>query len=98
MLGPIPNSLGAGAYNGSFLPHGLVTFSSRGNIVIIFQEICVDAGVVTTKSLIALMSATQAVAAGFIDAVPVEAGVVTSKSVDGGRVITIALIGGIEDC
>lgn len=98
MLGPIPNSLGAGAYNGSFIPHGLVTFSSRGNIVIIYQEICVDAGVVTTKSLVALMSASQALDAGLVDAIPTSAGVVTSKAIGAGRVTVISLIGGIEDC
>lgn len=42
MLGPIPNSLGAGANNGSFFPHGLVTFSRRGQIVVVFQEVCLD--------------------------------------------------------
>lgn len=45
MLGPIPNSLGAGAYNGSFIPHGLVTFSAR--VVFAFpdrfQQICLVA-------------------------------------------------------
>lgn len=43
MLGPIPNSLGAGAYNGSFFPHGLVTFSTRGAVVVVFQEVCLNA-------------------------------------------------------
>ncbi len=98
MLGPIPNSLGAGAYNGSFIPHGLVTFSSRGGIVIIYQEICVAAGVVTTKSLVALMSATQALDAGLVDAIPTSAGVVSSKAIGAGRVTVISLIGGIEEC
>ncbi len=44
MLGPIPNSLGAGGYNGSFFPHGLVTFSSRGSLIPnVLQEVCLDA-------------------------------------------------------
>ena len=44
MIGPIPNSLGAGAYNGSFFPHGLVTFSTRGLIFPdVFQEVCLPA-------------------------------------------------------
>jgi len=98
MLGPIPNSLGAGAYNGSFIPHGLVTFSSRGILVIIRQKICVDAGVVETKTLAALYSVTQALDAGFIDAVPIAAGVVSDKTLAGGRVTVIVLAGAIEDC
>ena len=98
MLGPIPNGLGAGAYNGSFMPHGLVTFSSRGNIVIIYQEICVDAGVVTTKSLVALYSESRDLDAGFVNAIDLDAGVVTLKTVAGGYVTIATLIGGIEDC
>ena len=44
MIGPIPNSLGGGAYNGSFFPHGLVTFSTRGLIFPdVFQEVCLPA-------------------------------------------------------
>lgn len=98
MLGPIPNSLGAGAYNGSFIPHGLVTFSPRGILVIIRQEICVDAGVVTSKTLVALMTASAALDAGFVDAIPAAAGVVSDKTLAAGRVTVIALAGGIEDC
>jgi len=45
MLGPIPNALGAGGYNGTFFPHGLVTFvpSLRLQIPDVLQEVCLDA-------------------------------------------------------
>lgn len=44
MMGPIPNSLGGGAYNGSFFPHGLVTFGTRGLIFPdVFHEVCLPA-------------------------------------------------------
>ena len=98
MLGPIPNSLGAGAYNGSFMPHGLVTFSTRGNVVIIRQEICVDGGVVTSKAVVALFSNTAQADAGFVNQVPADAGVVTIKTADGGFINVLVLDGGIEEC
>lgn len=99
MLGPIPNSLGAGAYNGSFIPHGLATFAGRGGVVVIIrQKICVDAGVVETKTLVAFMSATTALDAGFVNAIPAAAGVVSDKTLAAGRVTVIALAGAIEDC
>lgn len=57
MLGPIPNSLGAGAYNGSFMPHGLVTFSSRGGtIVVVFQEVCLDAFIHASIAMVATLN------------------------------------------
>ena len=57
MLGPIPNSLGAGAYNGSFIPHGLVTFSSRGQaVVLVFQEVCLDAVIHSTIAAAAVLN------------------------------------------
>lgn len=44
MIGPIPNSLGAGSYNGDFFAHGLVTFSSLGLIFPdVFHEVCLAA-------------------------------------------------------
>lgn len=98
MLGPIPNSLGAGAYNGSFMPHGLVTFSSRGNIVIIRQEICLDAGVVTTKTVIALYRPNRPLVAGYVTNISTDAGFVDRVTQDGGFVDTLTFIGGIEEC
>jgi len=44
MIGPIPNSLGAGAYNGDLFAHGAVTFSSLGLIFPdVFHEVCLAA-------------------------------------------------------
>lgn len=98
MLGPIPNSLGAGAYNGSFFPHGLVTFSTRGFRVIIRQQVCIGAEVVTIVMLDAVMNAEAILAAGYVDAVPVGAEVITVKTA-AGEVVTIqAMIGLVEEC
>lgn len=44
MIGPIPNSLGAGAYNGDFFAHGAVTFGRLGLVFPnVFQEVCLAA-------------------------------------------------------
>ena len=42
--GPIPNSLGAGAANQTFIPHGLVAYLPGGLIIPdVLQEVCLDA-------------------------------------------------------
>ena len=42
--GPIPNSLGAGAGNQTFIPHGLVAFMPGGLVFPdVFMEVCLDA-------------------------------------------------------
>ena len=88
MLGPIPNSLGAGAYNGSFIPHGLVTFSSRSFRVIIRQEICVDGLVQTQVTLDAVVNTQVLLDAGLVNEIPLT-----------GEVVTIqALVGLVEEC
>lgn len=98
MLGPIPNSLGAGAYNGSFIPHGLVTFSSRSFRVIIRQEVCIDGEVVTQVTLDAIQNTQALLDAGFVDQIPL-AGEVNTFSTLEGEVITIqALDGLVEEC
>ncbi len=98
MLGPIPNSLGAGAYNGSFIPHGLVTFSSRSFRVIIRQEICVGGLVETQVTLDAIVNTQVLLDAGFVNAIPV-AGEVNTFTTLTGEVITIqALDGLVEEC
>lgn len=98
MLGPIPNSLGAGAYNGSFSPHGLVTFSSRSFQVVIRQQVCIDAEVVTIVTLDAVMNAEAILAAGYVDAIPLGAEVITITTATG-EVITIqAMTGLVEEC
>lgn len=44
MIGPIPNSLGAGTYNGDFFAHGAVTFGRLGLVFPnFFQEVCLAA-------------------------------------------------------
>ena len=44
MIGPIPNSLGAGAYNGDLFAHGAVTFGRLGLVFPnVFQEVCLAA-------------------------------------------------------
>ena len=44
MGGPIPNSLGAGAGNQTFIPHGLVAFMPGGLVFPdVFQEVCLSA-------------------------------------------------------
>ena len=44
MGGPIPNSLGAGAGNQTFIPHGLVVFMPGGlPFPNVFQEVCLAA-------------------------------------------------------
>ena len=98
MLGPIPNSLGGGRYNGTFLPHGLVTFGTRSFQVIIRQELCIDGVSVTKITLDAVMTAQAILDAGFVDQVPLTAEAVTIAKADG-IVITIkALDGLIEEC
>ena len=98
MLGPIPNSLGAGAYNGSFIPHGLVTFSSRSFRVIIRQQICVDGEVITQVAMDAIVNTQHLLDAGFVNAIPL-VGEVTTFTTLTGEVITIqALDGLVEEC
>ena len=98
MLGPIPNSLGAGAYNGSFIPHGLVTFSTRSFRIIIRQEICVAGLVQTLVSLDAVVNTQILLDAGLVDMIPL-AGEVTTLTSLTGEVITIqALDGLVEEC
>ena len=98
MLGPIPNSLGAGAYNGSFMPHGLVTFSSRSFRVIIRQEICIDGEVITRVTLDAVVNTQALLDAGFVNAIPLDGEVITFTTLTG-EVITIkALVGLVEEC
>ena len=98
MLGPIPNSLGAGAYNGSFIPHGLVTFSSRAFRVTVRQEVCIDGEVVTRVTLDAVMNGQALLDAGFVDQVPLTAEAVTFTTVDGEVVTIQALDGLVEEC
>lgn len=98
MLGPIPNSLGAGSYNGSFFPHGLVTFSSRSFRVIIRQEICIGALRHTFTTLDAVVNEAALLDAGFKDAVPLEGERVTLTTANGERVTIIALAGAVEVC
>jgi hypothetical protein len=98
MLGPIPNSLGAGAYNGSYFPHGLVTFSTRSFRVIVRQQVCVAAEVVTLITLDAVMNAEAILAAGYVDAVPVGAEVITVKTATGEVVTIRAITGLVEEC
>lgn len=44
MGGPIPNSLGAGAANQTFIQHGLVTYLPGGLLFPdVFQEVCLSA-------------------------------------------------------
>lgn len=97
MLGPIPNSLGAGAYNRNFFPHGLVTFQPRF-LVQIRQEICIDGQVDSIKVMEARLNASQLLAAGFVDTIPVAGEVVTIKTLDGLVVTIKALDAGIEEC
>lgn len=97
MLGPIPNALGAGAYNGTFFPHGLVTFSSRG-VFVIFQEICVDALVQTTVVLGAGFVDQVVLDAGFVDRVPLEARQNTINALEAEAVTVKTLEGLIEEC
>jgi hypothetical protein len=98
MMSPIPNSLFAGAYNGSFFPHGAVTFSSRSFRVIIRQEICVDGEVVTQVTLNAVLNTQALLDAGFVDQIPLAGEVSTFTTLEG-EVITIqALTGSIEEC
>ena len=98
MLGPIPNSLGAGAYNGSFIPHGLVTFSSRSFRVIIRQEICIDGEVITKVTLDAVVNTQALLDAGFVNKIPLEGEVETFTTL-AGEVVTIqALTGLVEEC
>lgn len=97
MLGPIPNSLGAGAYNRDFFPHGLVTFQGRF-FVEIRQEICIDGRVDSVLIMSARLNATQLLEAGFVDTIPLAGEVVTIKTLDG-LVVTIKnLDAGIEEC
>lgn len=99
MLGPIPNSLGAGAYNGSFIPHGLVTFSSRGVVlVVVFQEVCLDAVIHSTIAAIAVLNPTLAVVAILHPDQAVDAdlhGIIATDSQIHDR---LALVATIEEC
>ncbi len=97
MLGPIPNSLTAGAYNGSFIPHGLVTFSTRVAVEI-SQKICVEGESVTVHVLNAVMTAQQALDAGYIDRIPLDGEVITTTGIEGMVVTVQALTGLIEEC
>lgn len=56
MLGPIPNSLTGGAYNGSLIPHGLVTFSSRFRGIDPFQKVCLFAQLDPELAIVAAVS------------------------------------------
>lgn len=97
MLGPIPNSLTAGAYNGTFFPHGLVTFGPRF-LVIIRQEICIDGRVDSIKVMEARLNAVQLLDAGFVDTIPLAGELVTIKTLDGLVVTIKTLEAGIEEC
>lgn len=97
MLGPIPNSLGAGAYNRNFFPHGLVTFQPRF-IVTVRQEICVDGRVDSVLIMTARLNAAQLLEAGFVDTIPLAGEVVTIKTLDGLVVTIKTLDAGIEEC
>lgn len=85
---PIPNSLFAGAYNGSFFPHAAVTFSTRAFLVVIRQEICVDGRVDSVKVLEAVVSGAALLDAGYVDALPLEGQSVTLRTL-AGEVVTI---------
>jgi hypothetical protein len=97
MLGPIPNSLGAGAYNRNFFPHGLVTFQPRF-IVQVRQEICIDGRVDSVLIMSARLNAAQLLEAGFVDTIPLAGEVVTIKTLDGLVVTIKTLDAGIEEC
>ena len=98
MLGPIPNSLGAGAYNGSFIPHGLVTFSTRGQLVVVFQEVCLDAVIHSTIAAIAVLNPTLAVVAVLHPDQAINAdlhGIIATDSQIHDRLVLVATI---EEC
>lgn len=98
MMSPIPNSLFAGAYNGSFFPHGAVTFSSRSFRVIIRQEICVDGEVVTSVAMDAIVNTQHLLDAGFVNQIPVAGEVSTFTTLEGEVVTIQALDGLVEEC
>ncbi len=98
MLGPIPNSLGAGSYNGSFIPHGLVTFSSRSFRVIIRQEICIDGEVITRVAMDAIVNTQHLLDAGFVNQIPLTGEVSTFTTLEGEVVTITALTGLVEEC
>lgn len=100
MLGPIPNSLGAGAYNGSFIPHGLVTFSPRGAvlIVVVFQEVCLDAFLHPSVQADARLDQVAAVISTLHTLFATNAVVHDTVNVNSDLHDTIALVAQIEDC
>lgn len=95
---PIPNSLFAGAYNGSFFPHGSVTFSARVFEVVIRQEICVDGRVDSVKVVEAVVSGALLLDAGFVDTLPLEGEVVTIRTLEGEVITVKALAALVEEC
>lgn len=98
MLGPIPNSLGAGAYNGSFFPHGLVTFSTRGLVVVVRQEICLEGVRHSVFTLTAVSNTTAVLEAVQRVIVPLGATQVTTQALEASRVTVQSLEGLIEEC
>lgn len=98
MLGPIPNSLGAGAYNGSFMPHGLVTFSSRGSIVKVFQEVCLNAIIHPSADVFADLHTMISMMARLDSELPLTAVLHTDVATDATLHDTLAFDAVIEEC
>jgi hypothetical protein len=98
MMSPIPNSLFAGAYNGSFFPHGAVTFSSRAAAVNVRIEICITGRIDPIKVITGRLDGDLILAAGILDTLPLEGETLTFQNIDGDVVTNITLEGVVEDC
>jgi hypothetical protein len=98
MLGPIPNSLTAGAYNGSFIPHGLVTFSGRSFFVKVRQEVCLFAVLDPDLPLVAILNPSIVAAARLDQAFTTASRIDDNLVTDAELLQTLAFDAIIEDC
>lgn len=97
MLTPIPNSLGAGIPGRDFFPHGAVT-STLGGGILVRIEICIDGQIEPMLAVEGRVEAALVMNAGILDTLPLVGETVTFKNVTGNVVTTLTLTGIIEEC
>lgn len=97
MLGPIPNSLGAGALNRSFIPHGLVTYS-RGLLSAVPQCLRIVGEIFTRLVLSGEVNQNQAIAGEVTTQAAISGEVHVNDQLSGEIVTVKTILGQVPGC
>ena len=97
-LTPLPTSLFGGTYNGSLIPHGLVTFSSRFFLIEVFQRVCLLAQLDPDLNLVATVTPDLVVISRLDQAFTTAARIDDNVVIDAELLETLALDAVLEDC